>query len=237
MTSFEEQASAMSEVREAVDILTDKTQKNAADAKSANELSEQVQVVANIGSQYMRDMSEVMEEIKLSSAEIAEVASIIETIALQTNLLAINASVEAARAGEHGRGFSVVADEVRNLAGRSAKAARETAEMISKSLSRVDEGVAKSIETTEALQKIVKVTVNVTDVISNIADASNEQAEEIIKIQNNMEAIHRNASDNTSAVQSNASISEELSSQANMLMSLVDRFKISRMQKRMEEFY
>ncbi|MCL2400553.1 MAG: methyl-accepting chemotaxis protein [Defluviitaleaceae bacterium] len=227
----------MSEVREAVDILTDKTQKNAADAKSANELSEQVQVVANIGSQYMRDMSEVMEEIKLSSAEIAEVASIIETIALQTNLLAINASVEAARAGEHGRGFSVVADEVRNLAGRSAKAARETAEMISKSLSRVDEGVAKSIETTEALQKIVKVTVNVTDVISNIADASNEQAEEIIKIQNNMEAIHRNASDNTSAVQSNASISEELSSQANMLMSLVDRFKISRMQKRMEEFY
>ncbi|MCL2610375.1 MAG: methyl-accepting chemotaxis protein [Defluviitaleaceae bacterium] len=228
MASFEEQAAEMSEVRQAVHVLTEKTQKNASDAQNANVLSEQVQGVANAGSQHMRDMSSVMEEIKLSSAEIAKVASIIEGIAFQTNLLALNASVEAARAGEHGKGFAVVADEVRSLAGRSAVAARETSEMIAKSIGCVNEGVAKSTETSEALQKIVEVTASVTDVISNIASASNKQAEEISRIQNSMEAIYRGSSANASAVQNNASVSEELSSQANMLMSLVDRFKIGK---------
>ncbi|MCL2399404.1 MAG: methyl-accepting chemotaxis protein [Defluviitaleaceae bacterium] len=228
MASFEEQAAVMSEVREAVSILTEKTQRNAADAQSANGLSEQVQDVANKGSQHMKDMSTVMEEIKMSSAEIAKVASIIEGIAFQTNLLALNASVEAARAGDHGKGFAVVAEEVRNLAGRSSEAAKSTSEMIAKSLGRVDEGVIKSIETTEALQKIVEVTASVTEVISNIANVSNEQAEEISKIQDSMEELYRGSSDNTSAVQNNASVSEELSSQANMLMSLVDRFKIGK---------
>ena len=228
MANFEEQAAVMSEVMCAITILTEKTQKNAADAHSASSLSEQVQDVANTGSQHMKDMSAVMEEIKLSSSEIAKVASIIEGIAFQTNLLALNASVEAARAGEHGKGFSVVADEVRNLAGRSANAARETSEMVAKSLERVNEGVAKSVETNEALQKIVEVTANVTGVISNIANASGRQAEEISKIQNSMEAIYHGSSNNTFTVQNNASVSEELLSQANTLMTLVAKFKIGR---------
>ena len=228
MSSFEEQAAALSGVREAVNTLTDKTHKNAADAQSANGLSEQVQNVANTGSQHMRDMSTVMEEIKISSSEIAKVASIIEGIAFQTNLLALNASVEAARAGDHGKGFAVVAEEVRNLAGRSSEAAKNTSEMIAKSLERVNDGVAKSAETAQALEKIVEVTSTVTDVISNIATVSNEQAEEISRIQNNIEAIHRGADDNISVAQGSASVSEELSSQANVLMSLVNRFKIGR---------
>jgi len=226
MTNFEEQATAMSEVKEAVNILTEKTLTNATDAQSASDLSTQVQDVANTGSRHMRDMSMVMDEIKLSSSEIAKVASIIDGIAFQTNLLALNASVEAARAGEHGKGFAVVAEEVRNLAGRSSEAAKNTSEMIAKSLSRVDEGVSKSAETAAALEKIVEVTSSVTDVISNIAHISNEQAEEISKIQNSMEAIYRGVTDNALAVQSNASVCEELSSQATMLMSLVDRFKV-----------
>ena len=228
MSSFEEQATTMNQVKDAVSTLTEKTQKNAGDAKNASGLSEQVQEVANTGSQHMQDMSTLMEEIKLSSAEIGKVATIIEDIAFQTNLLALNASVEAARAGEHGKGFAVVAEEVRNLAGRSSEAARNTAEMIAKSLNRVNEGVAKSEETAEALNKILKVTSSVTEVISSIARASNEQAEEISIIQNSIEAIHKSAADNATAVQSNASVSEELSSQANILTALVDRFKIKK---------
>ena len=228
MSSFEQQAAAMSEVREAVNILTDQTQKNAQDAMDANNLSDRVREAANAGTQHMGDMSAVMEEIKQSSAEIAKVAGIIETIAFQTNLLALNASVEAARAGEHGKGFSVVADEVRSLAGRSSAAAKDASEMITRSLERVDEGVAKSAQTTEALRNIVETTANVTDVVANIAHASQSQAEEISRIQNSMEAIYRGTSDNSLSVHGNASVSEELSSQASMLKSLVSRFKISR---------
>ena len=228
MSSFEEQAAAMAEVKQAVNILTEKTRKNADDAQSANGLSEQVQEVANAGNQHMKVMSEVMGEIKLSSAEIAKVAGIIEDIAFQTNLLALNASVEAARAGEHGKGFAVVAEEVRNLAGRSSEAAKSTSEMIASSLSRVDEGVAKSIEMSETLQKIAEVTGSVTDVVFNIVNASSEQAIEIGKIQSSLEVIHHSVSENAVSAQTNASVCEELSSQASMLMSLVARFKIGK---------
>ena len=231
MANFEEQATAMSEVREAITVLTEKTQKNAEDAKDANGLSTQVQGAANTGSQHMADMSALMEEIKQSSAEIAKVVSIIEGIAFQTNLLALNASVEAARAGEHGKGFAVVAEEVRNLAGRSSEAAKNTTEMIAKSLKCVDEGVVKSVETAEALQEIVGVTTSVTEVISNIAHASNEQAEEISRIKNSMDAIHRGTENNAYSVQSNASVSDELLSQANTLMELVNTFKIGKRQE------
>ena len=226
MSSFEEQSATMNEVMQAVGVLTEKTHKNAEDAQSANGLSEHVKEAANTGTRHMEDMNAIMEAIKLSSEEIAKVTSVIESIAFQTNLLALNASVEAARAGEHGKGFSVVADEVRTLAGRSAEAAKNTAEMIVKSISRIDEGVAKSAETSEALLKIVEATTSVDNVISRITNASNEQAGEISKLQSNMESIHIATSGNTNAVQSNASVSEELSSQAGTLLNLVERFKI-----------
>jgi len=226
MANFEEQSTTMSELKEAINILSEKTQRNAIDAKAANGLSEQVQVAASVGNQHMEAMSAVMDEIKQSSAEIAKVTTIIESIAFQTNLLALNASVEAARAGEHGKGFSVVADEVRNLAGKSAEAARETSEMIAKSINQVNEGVAKSAQTVKALHSIVEATTGVVEVIANITLASNEQADEINKIQSNVETIYLTASDNANAVQANSSVSEELSSQASVLTALVERFKI-----------
>jgi len=227
MASFEEQAAAMAEMKQTVTILTEKTQKNANDLKSAGELSMEVQNAAKDGARHMDEMSVTMEEIKLSSMEIAKVASIIDGIAFQTNLLALNASVEAARAGEQGKGFSVVAEEVRSLAGRSSEAAKDTADMISKSLDCIDGGVAKSLQTKDALRSIVEMMTNTTTMISDIAQVSEEQAGEISKMQTNMDSIYSATHDNANAVQSNASVSEELSSQASVLMSLVDRFKIS----------
>jgi len=224
--SFDEQTTAMSEIKEAVANLTEKTQQNAADTDAANNLSGRVQEAAIIGAKHMEDTAAAMQEIKQSSAEIAKIVSIIEGIAFQTTLLALNASVEAARAGEQGRGFGVVAEEVRSLAGRSTKAAQDTSELISKSLSRVDIGVEQSEQTVTALQNIVGMTSDVAEVLSGMAQASQHQAEEIDKIQNNIEAIYRSTSDNSAAVQSNASVSVELSSQASMLRNLVSRFKI-----------
>ena len=227
-SSFEKQNTAMVEVAEAVKALTTNTQKSALDLQSAGELVAQVQAAANVGMTQMKGMSTAMDEIKLSSAEIAKVASIIDSIAFQTNLLALNASVEAARAGDHGKGFAVVAEEVRNLAGRSSQAAKDTSAMIEKSLARVNDGVTKSEETAEALQKITSLMDSTTNVIAGVASVSYEQAEEVSRIQNNVEDLSDRISQDSATVENNAAVAEELSSQAHMLMALVDRFKVGR---------
>jgi len=225
LANFQEQSSVMNETRKSVNSLAEKTRDNAKDAESANNLSKKVQTAADKGALYMSDMSTAMTEIKESSAEIAKVASIIEGIAFQTNLLALNASVEAARAGENGRGFSVVADEVRSLAGRSAAAAKDASEMIEKSLSRVDIGVEKSVQTTNAFRDIVNITAEVSDVVKNIAVSSGEQADEITKIQQSTETLYNSTAENNNNVESNASVSQDLSTQADILRDLVGQFK------------
>ncbi|MCL2398420.1 MAG: methyl-accepting chemotaxis protein [Defluviitaleaceae bacterium] len=225
-TSFELQTAAISEVRNAIDILTDKTQKSAQDLQSAEEFSQQVRKAANIGAKHMEDMATTMEEIKQSSSEVVKVANIIEGIAFQTNLLSLNASIEATRAGEHGKGFAVVAEEVRNLAARSAKAARDTSEMIMNSIAHVDEGVAKSVQTNEALHTIVEMMDNASTVMTNITNVSCEQANEITRIQNSMETVYNGILVDSASAQNNASVSEELSTQASVLRALVSRFKI-----------
>jgi len=224
--TLEEQTASITQVNEAVTLLSEKTQKNAQDAEAASVLSIQAQEVADRGRSLMEDMSNTMEQIRQSSNDIAKVADIISQIAFQTNLLALNASVEAARAGEHGRGFAVVAEEVRNLAGRSAKSAQEASDMISVSLSRVDEGVAKSAQTTQALKEILAVNSDVTDVIANIANVSGEQADEIDKIRQSMDVVHHASTENYMAVQDNAAVSEELSTQAVLLQNLVEQFRV-----------
>ena len=228
MSNFEEQNAAMSEVTEAIGILTQKTHKSAQDALSARNLTENVREAAYEGTQHMQDLSAAMKEIKQSSEEIAKVTSIIESIAFQTNLLALNASVEAARAGDAGRGFAVVAEEVRNLAKRSDASAKDTSAMLAKSMGLVEEGVAKSLQTAEALTNIAETATSVTDVVSDMAKLSGQQADEISKIQNSIEAIYRGSSDNANSVQSNASVSEELSSQASVLRALTEQFIIKR---------
>ena len=228
MVSFEEQSNAMGEVRAAIGILTDKTQQNAKDLQAVNELSKQVQNAADVGSHHMEEMTVAMEGIQQSSLEIAKVNKIIEDIAFQTNLLALNAAVEAARAGEHGKGFAVVAEEVRNLSRRSSDAAKDTSEKIAKSLERANEGIVKSKQTYEALHAIVELIDSTASVMTNVVQASDEQATEIQIIRGHMEAVSASAEHNVEFVQNNATVSEELSGQAGVLMSLVDRFKIVR---------
>ena len=226
MASFQEQAASMSEVRDAINIITDKTLRSTENLQTAEQLTKQAQEAAATGTIYTTAMSETMETIRVSSAEVAKIANIIEGIAFQTNLLSLNASVEAARAGEHGLGFAVVADEVRDLAERSASAAQEASDMIAQSLSRVNEGVEKSIQTIDSLQTIVDLTASAANMVADVTQASNEQSHEIARIQASMETIYRGSEDNSAAVQNNASVSEELTSQASMLRDLVGQFKI-----------
>ena len=224
--SFVEQTEIMNGVTEAANILMEKANKNAENAVSANTLSTRVQDIAEEGTMYMQEMTEAMQEIMQSSKEIAKVVSVIESIAFQTNLLALNASVEAARAGEHGMGFSVVAEEVRNLAARSDEAAKETAAMLSKSISRVDFGAQKSVQTAGALRSIVEATAVVADAVAHIVTASGEQVEEVSKIRSNVEHVHISVQDDINMVQDIAAISEELSAQAHALKDLVERFRV-----------
>ncbi|MCL2415286.1 MAG: methyl-accepting chemotaxis protein [Defluviitaleaceae bacterium] len=226
MMNFNNQADIINNAKIAITGLTQKTHKNAQDALEASELSDKVQSAAEAGNICMGDMSDAMREIQEAASKIVGVVSVIEDIALKTNLLALNASIEAARAGEHGRGFGVVAEEVRSLAGQSASAAKETAEMLTQSMNKVNIGAQMCMQTSEAFKNIVDFTTTVADVIGNIAAMSHEQAEEISKIQSSMEEIYMRTADNTEVVSTNTAVSEELSSQAGVLRSLVDQFKI-----------
>jgi len=225
-SSFEEQATTMKEIKVAVDFLTEKTHKNAKKADTANNLAEMVNAVANDGVRQMELMQVAMDEISRSSQEVAKVMSTIEGIAFRTNILALNASVEAAQAGKHSKGFGVIANEVRTLAERCAEAARNTAQMLYVSESRIHAGILKSIDTSMAFRNTTEVIMEINQTIANIAEISHEQAEEISKIQSSMELVHNRALNNELAIQNNVAVSEELSSQANILMSLVERFKL-----------
>ena len=228
MQSFQGQTSIMSAVTDAADNLMEKAKKNASIAKEANELSIKVQGLAKTGSRHMSEMSEAMKEIIATSKEISHVVGIIETIAFQTNLLALNASVEAARAGEHGRGFSVVAEEVRNLAMRSDQAAKNTSEILEKSLERVDFGAAKSVQTAGSLKSIVEASSYVADAVVSIVGASDEQVDEIGKIRGSVEDVHRSVEGDIAMAVENVKFSEELATQSHVLNDLVAQFKIKK---------
>jgi methyl-accepting chemotaxis protein len=223
-----EQASSIEQLTASIEEISSQTKLNAENANEANELAEIARENAAQGNGHMKEMLKAMEEINESSSNISKIIKVIDEIAFQTNILALNAAVEAARAGQHGKGFAVVAEEVRNLAARSANAAKETTDMIEGSIRKVEGGTKIATETAGALNKIVDGVAKVTNIVSDIATASNEQAAGIAQINQGIMQVSEVVQTNSATSEESAAASEELLSQAELLKEQVLKFKLKK---------
>lgn len=221
-----QQASAIEELSSTIKEVNAQVMLNAENAKTANNLSLQTMENVEHCSELMRNMLESMEQINSTSSNIAKIIKVIDDISFQTNILALNAAVEAARAGAAGKGFAVVADEVRNLATKSAQAAKTTTELIESSINAVENGVQIAKKTASALEQIVHDCNDSSKLISEITVATNDQATAVMQITQGVEQISTVVETNSATAQQTAAASEELSSQAEMLKRMVDRFKL-----------
>jgi methyl-accepting chemotaxis protein len=223
-----EQASAIEQLNASIEEVAGETKKNATNANEANQRALEVRNNAEVGNNQMNKMVSAMDQINESSHNISKIIKVIDDIAFQTNILALNAAVEAARAGQHGKGFAVVAEEVRSLAARSAEAAKETTGLIEGSIESVDVGTKIADETSDSLKEILREIEKVTDLVGNIARASNDQATEIAQITQGIEQVSTVVQTNSATAEESAAASEELSGQAEMLKQMVGAFKIKK---------
>jgi methyl-accepting chemotaxis protein len=222
-----EQASSLEEISSSLEEISSMTKQNAENSKQAQTLSGEANGNAATGSAAMNRMNAAMTKIKESSNETSKIIKTIDEIAMQTNLLALNAAVEAARAGEAGRGFAVVADEVRNLAQRSATAAKNTADMIQESVENAENGAKIAEEVATSLTAIEEGSEKVNNLIAEVAAASGEQSRGITQVNEAVSQMDKITQDNASSSEESASASEELSSLAEELMSMVGQFSLS----------
>ncbi len=223
-----ESASSLEEITASMHELTSQTNLNAENATQANQLATQARINAEMGNREMGNMVRAMAEINEAATSISKIIKAIDEIAFQTNLLALNAAVEAARAGKHGKGFTVVAEEVRNLAQRSAAAAKETAEMIEGSIKKTEAGAKIAEGTSKALDEIVTGSIKVTDLIGEIASASREQAEGIGQVNQGLSQVDQVTQQVTASAEESASASEELSGQSLQLKQMLTKFRLKK---------
>lgn len=221
-----EQASAIEEITASIEEIANGARLNAEDANRANELVQNTKSEAMRGNEQMKHMIEAMQDINDSSENISKIMKVIDDIAFQTNILALNASVEAARAGIHGKGFAVVADEVRNLASKSAEAAKDSAEMIEDSIKKVEIGSKLAVETASALEEIQESVENIATLVSSIADASVNQATSVNQINAGISQIADVVQTNSATSEECAAASSELLNLSAQLQQSVDKYKL-----------
>lgn len=225
-----EQASSIDLLTESIRDIASKTQHNAEIAEEASQLAEYTRNTATEGQNHMQGMLAAMDQISASSAGISKIIKVIDDIAFQTNILALNASVEAARAGVHGKGFAVVAAEVRNLAARSAVAAKETTALIESSGKTVKDGIVIAHDTAGSLGKIVDDVSRVAGLIGEIATVSEAQSLAVMSVNCALGQVNSVVQSNTATSEEGAASSEELSAQAEFLKEQVARFRLDTQQ-------
>ncbi len=222
----EEQASSLEETASSMEELTSTVKQNADNARQASQLAVSASDVALKGGTVVSASVETMAAISESSKKIADIIGVIDGIAFQTNILALNAAVEAARAGEQGRGFAVVAAEVRNLAQRSANAAKEIKTLIGDSVAKVDAGTVQVNEAGQRMTEIVQSIKRVTDLVAEISAASNEQSSGIEQVNQAIIQMDDVTQQNAALVEEAAAAAESLEEQAQKLASVVSVFKL-----------
>lgn len=222
----EEQAASLEQTATSMEQMTSTVKSSAENASQANQLAAGAREQAERGGEVVAQVVSAMDDINKSSKEITEIISVINEIAFQTNLLALNAAVEAARAGEQGRGFAVVASEVRNLAQRSASAAKDIKSLIEGSADKVSEGTRLAGESGQTLEEIVMATKKVNDIIAEFAAASKEQSAGIGQVNVAISQLDQVTQQNSALVEESAAASEAMDEKANDVKDLVGFFKV-----------
>ncbi|MFG6447274.1 methyl-accepting chemotaxis protein [Roseateles sp. BYS180W] len=228
----EEQASALEQTAATMNEVESAVRNNADNAQQANQLAMSASQVALQGGQVVAEVVDTMRGINDSSKKIADIITVIDGIAFQTNILALNAAVEAARAGEQGRGFAVVAGEVRLLAQRSAEAAKEIKSLINASVERVEQGTALVDRAGSTMDEVVSSIRRVTDIVGEISTASREQSTGVAQVGEAVNQMDKATQQNAALVEQSAAAAESLKQQAAQLVEAVAAFKLSQTDSR-----
>lgn len=223
----ESQASALQQTSASMDQLSETVRQNSDHARQANQLAMSASAVALKGGEVVAQVVDTMKGINESSRKISDIIQVIDGIAFQTNILALNAAVEAARAGEQGRGFAVVASEVRNLAGRSADAAKEIKSLINASVERVEQGTTLVDQAGLTMTEVVSSIRRVTDIMGEISNASQAQSDGVLQVGEAVMQMDQATHQNAALVEEIAAAAMSLKTQAQDLVQTVSVFKLN----------